>query len=184
MDYGGLNMAKKELKPIKPINKKGRGRKTITYEDSVKPHLELIIKLRSEGYDEKDIYAALNVSKNKFYEFKRNHDELREALKKGIDEKALNIEKKAFQMALGGIEVSKKKYQRVNGEMLLVEEIIEKTLPNVTMQIFMLKNLMPEKYKERQEVENKYNEEDLKQVESFNEKFEKMMRERDESSNK
>jgi hypothetical protein len=80
------------------------------------------------------------------------HEELREALKKGLNLQAIEIEKNAFKMAIGGIEVSKKKYARQDGVMVLVEEVIEKTLPNVTMQIFMLKNLMPEKYRDTTDI--------------------------------
>ena len=141
---------KKKKEPLKKINR--RGRKTITYENSVKPHLELIVKLRQEGYDEKDIYAALNVSKNKFYEFKREYEELREALKKGLNLQGLEIEKKAFSVAMGGIKVTKTKQQLVNGKMTVVEIVTEETLPNVTMQIFMLKNLLPERYRDKTEL--------------------------------
>ena len=57
------------------------------YEEAVKPHLEMINKKIREGVTEAQIAKALGISTASFSNYKRDHQELRDALKlnKGKD---------------------------------------------------------------------------------------------------
>jgi hypothetical protein len=104
-----------------------RGRKTAW--SKIKPKLEKIQIMASQGLNEKEIYIKLGLSHTAFYKCKNDHHELTDALEKGREEIIDVIQNTAYKLALGGIKTSKKKYIKEADKMILIEETIEESLP-------------------------------------------------------
>jgi hypothetical protein len=115
-----------------------RGRK-VTAWSKIKPKLEKIQQLASEGYNEKEIYTKLGLSCDAFYKCKKEHPELDEYLTKGREQLYDSIESKSvYKLALGGIKTKKQKYVIVEKKKVLVEETVEESLPYFPAAQFVL----------------------------------------------
>lgn len=124
------------------------------YEDKIKPNLKKIEEYRSKGLSNNKIAELLGVSKTAFYKYINKGGELGDSVKKGDERFALSVESAAFRLACGyDIKYKEREFEYVKGKKVLkkVVEKVKHVLPNPVIQIFMLKNLMPEKYKDNPE---------------------------------
>ena len=123
--------------------KPGRKDKYLT---NVKPYLDKITEWCKAGASDGDIYKKLDVGSTKFYEYKKKHPELVEAMKKGRINANEAVENALFRLATGYKYTEEKiitgdKYQK---------EVFEKHLPpNIAAIIFYLCNRMPERWSQR-----------------------------------
>ena len=92
------------------------------YDTHVKPYLDLIQSMRIDGHTEKNIHDTLEIGHNAWNKYKKEHEELREALKISKDTLIAKLEQTLYQQALSG---------------------------NSTLLIFALKNLAPKKWGEK-----------------------------------
>lgn len=172
--------AEKPKKPRKPKSdkpkippKNGKGGRKPYYEIlDIRNKLESIRGWCKEGSTDVEISKMLGISTTLYYEWKKDKVEFAETIKKGKDIANGELLNSAFKQSTGYyvptvVVVKLKKVARnADGSILLVagkpifEEMAEGfptteyIPPNPTMNIFMLKNRMPEKYKDKHEVEH------------------------------
>ena len=135
--------------------------------------LDMLSKLDSvagwakNGSTNEEIAKMLGISCKLFYEWQNKYSEFREAIKKGKDISNGELLNSAFTQATGfrfteqqGFKV--KDYKTVTDpqtghsklvqiERVVVVEVEKYCPPNATMSIFMLKNRLPEQYKDKRE---------------------------------
>lgn len=137
--------------------KSNAGRKPLWDQLDISSKLNAVTGWALEGSTDEDIYTMLGVNKDTFYKWKREKLEFAEALKKGREVANGELLNSAFKQATGFYQkVVKPMRVKVDQfteeiEMVEVEEFIP---PNNTMAIFMLKNRMPHKYKDKQQIEH------------------------------
>lgn len=124
--------------------------------------LEAVTGWCKQGYTDKEMCAMLGISTKVWYEWKLKYREFSEAIKKGKDTANGEILNSAFRQTTGfryteQEAVKIKDYKKFGDKWLSVERVelveVEKFMPpNPTMSIFMLKNRLPEQYKDKREV--------------------------------
>ena len=129
------------------------------YDDNVKPKLFLIEAWARDGKTEQEMAKKLEVPYSSFREYKKAYPQLAKALKIGKEEKDICLENAAFRSALGYKTKQTKKEQVWNPkeekfELLVSEEVTKEMAPNPAMLKFLMINRMPEKYKDKQEIEH------------------------------
>ena len=138
-------------KPIKkPAKPKKRGRKN-KYDTYVEPKFKQIQEWIGEGIIEAEVCNRLGIGVSAWEDYKTKYTELTELIKKG-HAKANNNVVKALLKRAGGYEYEEKEIRSTpKGKSV---KIIKKQLaPDVTAQIFWLKNKLPEDYKDRRELD-------------------------------
>lgn len=119
-----------------------------------------------DGLTDKQIAnEKIGIAENTFCAWKRDYPAILEALKKGKAPVDYKVENKMLEMCLGFYVTVKKPIKvktekQIPGKGKLVEEHIEYAEeevyipPNVTSQIFWLKNRRPDKWRDKQIIEN------------------------------
>jgi prepilin-type processing-associated H-X9-DG protein len=133
------------------------GRKSLYEELEIEDKLEAIRGWAMSGSTDKDIYTMLGVSKTVFYDWKKNRSEFKNALKKGKDIANGELQNSAYKQAMGYYQTVTEPVKVKRGQDWEEIEMVtyEKFIPaNNTMNIFMLKNRMPEQYKDKQHTEH------------------------------
>lgn len=106
------------------------------------------------GRTDKQIAEKLGVSETTVNNWKNEHPEFLEALKRGKAEPDDRIEACLFARAIGYDHEAVKIFMPANAKKPVYAPYIEHTVPDVTAQIFWLKNRRPERWREKQEVEH------------------------------
>lgn len=127
------------------------------YEEKVKPNLEKVKELSSEGLTQEQIANVIGVSVRSFKRYIEQEEELRQAINSGRETAIRDVENAMFQSAIGG-KVSVKKGMKVkkviyengkkNGEVETVEPYEEEVYmkPDTQAGIFLLKNWAKDRY--------------------------------------
>lgn len=107
------------------------------------------------------IAEKMGISPSTFYEWKKGFPEISEALKAGKAPVNIELEDTAFDLALGRCRVEEVVteifYEGVDAEGNPIEKsrhvrkVVRQLPPNATTQIFLMKNRMPDKYREKRE---------------------------------
>ena len=122
-----------------------------------KEFADLAIKLAGKGYLDKEICEYADVSINTFYKWKQKNPEFAEALMKAKHKINQKIEAQAYKRAMGYMVTETKTVTGTNenGEEEIIRvEKLNKHIPSDTKILMMLlKNRMPEKYRDRQEIQ-------------------------------
>jgi len=122
------------------------------YETHILPNLDRIPKLKKQGYLDEQIARVLGVGVSTFKEYKRDHSDLSDALKKGREELIEDLEDTLYRKALGKCTVKEtKKYieQGKDGKQRTkIEETTKEIPPDTGALVFSLKNLAPERWKD------------------------------------
>lgn len=127
--------------------------KKTLYESVVEPRLAEIEEMARNGYTDSEIAKYLEISANTFLKYKKEHEELRDALYSGYNADIL-VENAFFKSAVGfKVNVKVPIKLRIDG----TEEVHyfneEKFIPpNVKAQMLWLKNRRPEKWSDTQNV--------------------------------
>lgn len=130
-----------------------RGRRN-RYEDKVKPYLEKIRRWRRDGLTEEQICNLLGVGVSTFARYKNDFEELREALKRGKEDLIGELEDSLYKKAMGfEYEEIDQFIEVVNGkEIKKIRKTTRHQAPDTGALAFALKNLAPEKWKDRREI--------------------------------
>jgi len=115
--------------------------------------LPAIAEWAREGLRDIDICKKLGIGKTTLYSWKRKYPEIKEVLTKNKETFDAEVENALAMRALGYsyVEVIK---ELVNGNMVVVKEVLKSVPPDVTAQIFWLKNRQPGKWRDKHEIEN------------------------------
>ncbi|AQT86743.1 hypothetical protein ERICIV_03598 [Paenibacillus larvae subsp. larvae] len=136
------------------------GRKS-KYHSHVEPKLLLIEAWARDGTIDEDIAKKLGVAYSTFREYVKQHSALSAALKKGKEVADIEVENALFKRAIGYrydeiIKEGVKEIDQDTGEIItkLVEtkRVTKEVQPDVTAQIFWLKNRRPDKWRDKWDI--------------------------------
>lgn len=148
-------MARKAEKGNK--TKEKLGRKSLWTELDMDSRLEAVQGWAKNGSLDSEMWTALGVSEATFYKWKREIPKFAEALRKGKFDSNGEILNSAFRQSTGYyITVTepiklRDEYGAEHVEMVTYDKFIP---ANSTMSIFLMKNRLPEQYKDKQEIKH------------------------------
>ncbi|MEE0199971.1 MAG: helix-turn-helix domain-containing protein [Muricomes sp.] len=120
-----------------------------------------------DGLTDEQIATNIGISRDTLYRWKNEYSDISDTLKRGKEVVDRQVENALLKRALGyEYEEVKEKYE-CN---MLTEKVITKkeVVPDVTAQIFWLKNRMREKWSDRQNIEiSKPIDESIKEMEEY-----------------
>lgn len=106
-----------------------------------------------DGLTDEQIAKNIGITAKTLYEWKNKYGEICEALKKGKEIVDRQVENALLKRALGYKYTEITKERVVDTDELVVTKVVEKeVVPDVTAQIFWLKNRKPEKWREKQSI--------------------------------
>ena len=114
------------------------------YEELVAPKLDTIEGLYREGWTLAAIADFLGISERTLCNYKNQHEELANALKRGNDDAVYAVENALLRSALG--YTYEEQETTKNGAVVTVQKYAK---PNVNAQIFFLKNRARSKWKDK-----------------------------------
>lgn len=116
--------------------------------------LAQITKWAEMGLIGKQLSHNMGISHSTFYEWQNQFTELSDAIKKGRLVKDYEVENSLLQRATG-YQYEEDVYEQMpNGEMALVKRVLKSQAPDVTAQIFWLKNRQPTEWRDKIEVKS------------------------------
>lgn len=137
------------------------GRKS-KYHSHVEPKLLLIEAWARDGLTLEDIARKLGVALSSFCDYKNKFPELSEALKRGQEVADVEVENALFKRAVGYqfVEVTEEPKTVLDEEtgepktvMVETKRVTKEVQPDVTAQIFWLKNRRPEIWRDKKELD-------------------------------
>lgn len=114
--------------------------------------IEMVKKWAKLGLTDEQIAHNMGLkSVSTYYEWKKRFTEFSEAIKNAKTIPNLELENSMFDLATGNCyeEITRTIVDIKTGEPVRIEKIKRKVPPNPTMQIFLAKNRMPEKYRDK-----------------------------------
>ena len=122
------------------------------WETNVKDKLILVEGWARNGLTEQQISKNLGVAYSTFREYKKKYSALSAALKKGREVVDFEVEGSLIKRALGYSYVEETKElvedkEKGTAELKVVKTVTKQVAPDVTAQIFWLKNRKPEEWK-------------------------------------
>lgn len=133
------------------------------YLTHVKPHLVQVEAWARDGLIDKQIAKNLGIAYSSFREYVKRHSALSAALKKGKEVVDIEVENALLKRAKGYKydEVTRESMQEIDPEtgqfvtkMVETKRVTKEVQPDVTAQIFWLKNRKPEVWRDKQTVEH------------------------------
>ena len=139
------------------MKRKGAGRPS-KYDTHVKDRLNEVRAWRQDGHTEEQIAHLLGIHYGTLMEYKKQYAEFNEALKESKEALISNLKQTLFQEAMGTrssqdiIEETQEYDYRLN-KMVTVKKVVRySNKPNITSLIFALKNLDPNNWKDRRDI--------------------------------
>ena len=132
-------------------------RRNVTYKDWITE--EGIIKLEGwarDGLIDEQIANNIGIHPSTIYDWKKKYPEIAEALKKGKEIIDREVENALLKRALG-YEYKEVKTEVSDKDGIKTVTTIKEVVPDVTAQIFWLKNRKPKEWRDKQEVEHSGN---------------------------
>lgn len=131
--------------------------------------LENVCMWAKLGIMDKQIAGNMGISLTTFYEWQRRFPSFSDAIKKAKAIPNLELENAMFDLALGRIYVEEVKsvLDPKTGTVVRIEKTKKQIPPNPTTQIFLAKNRMPDKYKDRAPVADHMDDEEQQKVEIY-----------------
>lgn len=123
------------------------------YEKVVLPNLELIERWKRNGASEEEIAKRLGIAYSTFNLYKCQKSELSEVLKKGAEIVDTEVENALLKRALGYDYDEITKERNSDNELIITKTVRKQVTPDVTAQIFWLKNRCPDKWRDKTQVE-------------------------------
>lgn len=118
---------------------------------------EGLLKLEAwarDGLTDEQIAHNMGIGTTTLYNYKRDHMEIVEALKKGKEVVDIQVENALLKRALGYTytEVTREQVP-ATGEMIITKKVTKEVQPDVTAQIFWLKNRRPDRWRDKQDIQ-------------------------------
>jgi len=117
---------------------------------------EGLIKLQGwarDGLIDEQISKNIGINRATLYDWKKKYGDISNALKKGKEVVDREVENALLKRALG-YEYTEITKELVNEELTVTKEVTKQVAPDVTAQIFWLKNRKPIEYREKKEIEH------------------------------
>lgn len=126
--------------------------------------LENVCMWAKLGLMDKQIAGNMGISLTTFYEWQKKFPKFADAIKSAKAIPNLELENAMFDLALGRtyVEEVKSILDPKTGMVIRIEKTKKQIPPNPTTQIFLAKNRMPDKYKDRVPVAERMDEEEQK----------------------
>ena len=126
--------------------------------------LENVCMWAKLGLMDKQIAGNMGISLTTFYEWQKKFPAFADAIKSAKAIPNLELENAMFDLALGRtyVEEVKSILDPKTGTVVRIEKTKKQIPPNPTTQIFLAKNRMPDKYKDRVPVAERVDEEEQK----------------------
>lgn len=115
--------------------------------------LTLLEAWARDGLTDEQIAHNMNIHVATLYEYKKKYNEINEALKKGKEVIDYEVENALLKKALGYTIILNKQKVTKTGDVVDIKEEVHYA-PDVTAQIFWLKNRKPKEWREKQEYSN------------------------------
>ena len=127
--------------------------KIVKYEPTGRPPViidyDKLTEFASQPISNKDIAIALDMSVSTFYKYMREDPEFKSAYERGMDNRKYELEKALYKRATG-FEAQEVVTEKDNEGNVTKTKITDKSyVPDTTAAIFALKNVYPDKYKDR-----------------------------------
>jgi transcriptional regulator with XRE-family HTH domain len=122
--------------------------------EEVKGKLILIEGWARDGLTEEQIAKNLGISRATLENYKKNHLDFLDTLKKGKEVIDIQVENALLKRALGYKYVETTKEPNETGELVVTKEVLKEVQPDTTAQIFWLKNRKPKQWRDKQEIEH------------------------------
>ena len=111
-----------------------------------------------DGLVDEQIAENMGIHPSTLYEWKKKYPEINEALKKGKEVVDIQVENALLKRAMGYKYTEVIKEPVIDKEtgktkMVVVKEVTKEVLPDVTAQIFWLKNRKPVEWRDKQEID-------------------------------
>lgn len=125
----------------------------------IQEKLSLIEAWARDGLIDEQIAEKLNISKDTFYRYKREHSDFSDSLKKGKEIVDCEVENALLKRAMG-YEYEEKTYEtKYDTEKekyveILTKRVTKQVAPDTTAQIFWLKNRKSAVWRDKQEIEH------------------------------
>lgn len=123
------------------------------YETIVVPNLQLIERWKRNGASEEEIAKRLGIAYSTFNVYKAQKSELSEVLKKGKEIVDTEVENALLRRALGYEYDETMKERNDKGELVVTKIVHKQIVPDVTAQIYWLKNRCPDSWRDKLQVE-------------------------------
>lgn len=120
--------------------------------------IEKICKHLKAGSTITSACEAVGISRETFYDWMNKKPDISDTIKKAMAIPDKKVENALFKTATGSFRYTERHYEQIKDakgkatEMQLVKTVKKRGLPNVTAQIFYLKNRKPEEWKDRHEL--------------------------------
>jgi hypothetical protein len=153
-----VNEMKREIEtsliPAKPKNKIGRPSKS---DEWLTPEgLAKVTTWAENGLIGKQISHNMGIAHGTLCEWQNTFPELAEAIKRGRKVKDLEVENSLLQRATG-YQYEEDVYEPdEDGNLVVVKRVLKSQAPDVTAQIFWLKNRNPSEWRDKVEIQNEH----------------------------
>lgn len=109
-----------------------------------------------DGLTDEQIANNIGISRTTLYDWKKNYEDISNALKKGKEVVDIEVENTLLKKALGYEYKEKMAFKKKNtdgSESIEIREVTRYAHPDTTSIIFWLKNRKPAEWRDRQEIE-------------------------------
>ena len=117
--------------------------------------LELLTGWSRDGMNLEEIAEKMGIGVATLRRWRKKYPKIDEALKRGSDAADIAVESALFKRAVGYVVEEVTKQLDKSGELVVVKVVQKVVEPNVTAQLFWLKNRRPDLWSERVDVTDK-----------------------------
>lgn len=123
------------------------------YQTHVEPKLLLVEAWARDGIIDEDIAKKLGVAYSTFRSYRDQYEALSAALKRGKEVADVEVENALFKRALGYRYDEITKEPDEDGNLFISKRVTKEVQPDVTAQIFWLKNRRPDVWRDKKDVD-------------------------------
>lgn len=138
-------------KSTRPVGRPPKYKKWLTERG-----LQQITAWAREGLYDYQVAKKMGIGRSTFSEWLLEYTELVEALEEGRDYADRQIENALYKSAMGYEYVEETEVNVGKGKMEIDKRVIKTQAPSVNAQIFWLKNRQPDRWRDKQEIDNKH----------------------------
>lgn len=131
------------------------GEDVAKYQNWLEPEALLLIEAWArDGLTDEQIASNMGIATSTLYNWKNEHLEILEALKKGKEVVDIQVENALLKRALGYTYKETTSECDKDGELKVTKVVTKEVVPDTTAQIFWLKNRRPDLWRDKQNIEH------------------------------